>query len=132
MTETNVMKVFIDRCTVNLLVGVRDHEKTKPQRVIVTVEAEAPLVKPFRDTANADLTAVVDYSPLRDFIVQKLPQKGCIPLLETVAQHIVDFCLSSDPRIQKVRVRLEKPDIYPDCESAGVALTVTRPGDIEP
>jgi len=128
MTTTNTVKIFIHNCSINLLVGVRDHEKEKPQRVIVTVEAEASQIQPYRDAANADLATVIDYSPLRDFIVQKLPKQGHVPLLETIAQQIIGFCFASDSRIRQVRVRLEKPDVCPEAEGIGIELFATRQG----
>ena len=128
MAASNALKVFINNCTVNLRVGVRDHEKEKTQRVIVTVEAEAPLTRSYHDKDNDDLSSVMDYSPLHNFVCHELPKKGHIPLLETIGQMIADFCFESEPRIRKVRVRLEKPDVYPELESAGIEMIVTRQG----
>ena len=125
MTEPATMKIFLQRCAVDLRVGVRDHEKLKPQKIIVTVEAEAALKNPFRDKASADLSTVIDYNLIHNFISKVLPKQEHIPLLETIAQQIVDHCFT-DPRINNARVRLEKPGIYPDTESVGVEMVLSR------
>jgi dihydroneopterin aldolase len=121
MTEKDIERIFIRNCAVDLSVGIFDFEKARPQRIIVSVELEAALTQHFRDPADADLTKVVDYGRVRNFICKDLPRQGHIHLLETVAEMILDFCFT-DPRVLKAQVQLEKPRLFPETESVGITL----------
>lgn len=105
-------------------VGVYPTEIDKPQTVIVNVEAEAALPHHYQDLNERSLDRVLDYDPLHGFICIELPKMGHIPLLETVAEQIIDFCFR-DVRIQKVCVRLEKPHVYNNA-TAGIEIGRVR------
>ncbi len=120
--EEDSIRVFLRDCKVELRVGVYPAEMEKPQTVIVNVEAEAALPHHYQDLKERALDRVIDYDPLYGFICIELPKMGHIPLLETVAEQIIAFCFR-DVRIQKVRIRLEKPQIY---NNAGAGIEVYR------
>lgn len=122
--EGDSIRIFLRDCKVDLRVGVYPAEMEKPQQVIVNVELEAALPHRYQDVSERGLDRVIDYDPLYGFICVELPKRGHIPLLETVAEQIIDFCFR-DSRIQKVKVRLEKPQIYGNA-SAGIEITRTR------
>jgi len=121
----DTIRIFLRDCRVKLRVGIHAPEKKAPQLLIVTVEMEADLTHRYDDPGEHNLDRVIDYQPLYHFIRKKLPKLGHIPLLESVAEQIILFCWR-DPRVQKVRVRLEKPDILP-AASAGIDITRSRP-----
>ena len=123
---SDVMRSLVHNCVVNLRVGIHEHEKASPQRVIVNVELEADLTHRFQDLKDDDLSKIIDYSKIRQFVCHDLPRQNHIPLLETVAEQILAFCFT-DPLVQKARIRLEKPHIFPETESVGVELVRERP-----
>lgn len=118
------IRIFLRDCKTELRVGVYPQEMEKPQPVIVNVEVEAALPHHYQDITERSLDRVIDYDPLHGFICIELPKIGHIPLLETVAEQIITFCFR-DPRIQKVRVRLEKPQVFNNA-SAGIEISRTR------
>ncbi len=120
--DSDSIRIFLHDCKVQLSVGVYPAEMEKPQLVIVNVEAEAALPHHYQDITERSLDRVIDYDPLHGFVCIELPKMGHIPLLETVAEKIIDFCLR-DPRIQTVRVKLEKPQVY---YNAGAGIEITR------
>ncbi|HUY68457.1 MAG TPA: dihydroneopterin aldolase [Alphaproteobacteria bacterium] len=125
--EPDHIHVFLCDCTVEMRVGFHPSERTGPQPVVVAIEAEAALPHRYQDVTENSLDRVIDYEVFYRFIREELPKLGHVPLLETVAEQIADFCFR-DLRIQKVRVRLEKPRIYAGTARAGIEICRSRPG----
>lgn len=123
--EAGHIQVFLRDCRVSLRVGVHAHEKEKPQPVIINVEIEAPLSRHFDDPAEDNLRDVINYETIYDFVYRELPRLGHIPLLETVAEQIIAFCLR-DARVLAVRVRLEKPKVFTNTAGAGIEIRRMR------
>jgi 7,8-dihydroneopterin aldolase/epimerase/oxygenase len=113
--------VFVRDLEVNALLGIYDHEKVKPQRIIVNIdlsvhEAEA-------STAD-DISHVVSY----EIVVKKVEAilaEGHINLVETLCEKIASACLR-DRRVAAARIRVEKPDIIPNARSVGVEIERSR------
>ena len=122
--EPDHIHVFLKDCRVELSIGYHPSERLKPQTVIVDIEAQAALPHHYQDLNENSLDRVIDYERFYDFIQNELPKLGHIPLLETVAEQIISFCFE-DRRIQKVRVRLEKPNILAGSR-AGIEVCRTR------
>jgi dihydroneopterin aldolase len=124
--EPDHIHVFLKDCRIELSVGYFPEERLKPQPVIVSIEAEALLPHHYQDLSENSLDRVIDYSRFYDFLRNDLPKLGHIPLLETVAEQIITFCFE-DRRIQKVRVKLEKPQVLAGTACAGIEMCRTRP-----
>lgn len=121
MASNDKLHIHLRDCTVPLFVGIYDHEKPKPQPVIISIEAGAPLTQHYNDLKSAALSSVIDYERLYDFLNEVLPGLGHVPLLESIAERIVTFCFE-DPRITEVRVRLDKPDAFKGRAMAGIEM----------
>lgn len=123
---TDTLHIHLRDCTVPLTVGIYDYERTGPQPVIISVEVAMKLDRRYDHLASADMASVVDYEPLQKFLTQTLPTLGHIPLLESLAEHIVSFCFK-DPRAINARVRIDKPDAFHGHGIAGVEIRRSRP-----
>jgi dihydroneopterin aldolase len=124
MISPDTISIFLRDFRVELPVGVYGHEKLAPQAVTVNIEAEATLTVRFDDLQENTTNRAISYETIYNFVRTELPRLGHIYLLETVAEHIVDFCFC-DMRIQRVTVRLEKPTIFQDA-IPGISMTRTR------
>jgi dihydroneopterin aldolase len=103
-----------------LSIGVHDHEKKAPQRILVSVEATMDGSKDEQDRLGGTL----DYDRIRDF-VKSLERSGHNELQETLARQILDFVLSV-PDVTHAVVQTAKPDIFEDCAFVGVRLEADR------
>jgi dihydroneopterin aldolase len=121
---TDSVKIFVRDCKTQLRVGIYASEMDEPQPVTISVEAEAAMPHRFQNVQDSSLKNVIDYEPIYNFVVTELPKLGHIPLLETVAEQIIDFCFR-DPRIESVRVHAEKTAILHGTV-AGISLNRTR------
>ena len=103
-------------------VGIYEHEKAKPQTVIVNVTLDvftnlnAPL---------EDIDEVVSYEAIVKQI-NKLAEKRHYNLLEHFAEDIAQMCLKFEDKIQTVEVRAEKPDIIENAAAVGVHILRSR------
>ncbi len=90
-----------------MFIGVFDEEKSQKQRVRINLIAEtSSWPKAGRDV----LEDTVSYDDLVGHVRREV-DKGHVFLVETLAENIALACLS-EPRIKKITVRVEKPDIY--------------------
>ena len=127
MDKTDRIKVFLHDCETLLRVGVYTQELDAPQPVVINIELETDQTEQFTNKAERALDRVLDYEKLYNFVTIDLPKMGHIYLLESVAEHIAEFCLG-DPRVQIARIRLEKTKIFPKAAGAGIEITRFRKG----
>lgn len=112
--------ILVRNLEILLSIGVHEHEKAAPQRLLVSVEA---------DTADArdegdDVGSTLDYDRICDF-VRSLSLDPHVELQETVARRVLDFTLAL-PGVIRARVETRKPDIFDDCDYVGVRLSGSR------
>jgi len=100
-------------------IGVYPHEKSATQRVRVNVDLGIPEVAD-ATVGRDELARVVNYERVAQ-AVRRIVGAGHVMLVETLAERIAEACLV-DTRVQLVRVRVEKLDVFPDAGSAGVEI----------
>ena len=121
----DTIHVYLRDCMVPLFVGVYDHEKPKPQPVMISIEVSSPLVQRYDDLEAGDIGLIIDYDRLYDFVTVVLPGYGHVPLLESLAERIITFCFE-DPRITEVLVRMYKPEVLKGKASVGIEMRRQR------
>lgn len=106
---------------VDFRIGIHPHERegTQRVRVDVTVDAQRP-DGGFRE----DYRRVYCYERLADGI-RALAGGGHVGLVETLADRIAEFAMA-DPLARRAEVSVEKLDVFPDAEGAGVTVTRRR------
>jgi dihydroneopterin aldolase len=115
-------RVFIRRLAVQARLGVYPAEIATAQRVLIDIELLA------RDDAAPDgigpdqLDRVVDYEAVAN-AARGIALQGHVRLAETLAERIA-MAVLREPRVEAVRVTVEKPDVIADV--AGVGVTVER------
>ncbi len=98
-------------------VGIFEVELRYEQRIIVGLEID---VDDTYDGKSERIGDVFDYGRVvRD--TELLCQSRHFKLIETLAEAIGAQCLS-DPRVRAVLVRIEKPDIMPNCRMVGIEI----------
>lgn len=113
--------VFVRDLELMALIGIYDHEKTDPQRIIVNIDLS---VQEGEGPQDDDIGHVVSY----EIVVKKVEQiiaDGHINLVETLCEKIAAACLR-DRRVVAARVRVEKPDIIRNARSVGVEIERQR------
>lgn len=104
-------------------IGIRRHEREQKQRVRISVDLTATQKAAM---PGEDRRRIINYekivAAIRDIAVS-----GHIDLCEGFAARICNACFA-DPRVERVRVWVEKLDAFPEADGVGAILERTRPG----
>src|SRR5512145_311734 len=118
---TRLRRVFVHGLEIVASVGLLEHEKRYEQRIVVSVDLA---VRDDYDGVSDLLSDVLDYGKLVDDLA-RLIQSEHVNLIETLAERIAGQCLT-DKRVERVRVRIEKPEVLPSCRSVGIEIERCR------
>jgi dihydroneopterin aldolase/D-erythro-7,8-dihydroneopterin triphosphate epimerase len=113
--------VTVRGLVVHCSIGIRRREREEKQRVRVSVEVAATSAAGF---PGDDRRRVINYEKIVTAI-RGIAGAGHIDLCEGFAERICRFCLA-DPRVERVRVWVEKLDVFADAEGVGAILERTR------
>jgi len=117
-------RILIKDLKLRTIIGINDAERRNRQDVLINIVL-------FADTRRAgrsdDIEDAVNYRTLTKRII-RLVEESCFFLVEKLAAEIGHICLS-DSRIERVRVRVEKPGALRFARSVGVEIERTR-GDL--
>jgi dihydroneopterin aldolase len=102
-------------------IGIRRREREQKQRVRISVDLIAGASAAF---PGDERRRVINYEKVVAAI-REIARAGHIDLCEGFAERICAACLA-DPRVEQVRVWVEKLDVFPDAEGVGAILERTR------
>jgi len=103
-------------------IGIRRREREQKQRVRISVDLVAAPAAAF---PGDDRRRVINYEKVVTAI-REIARSGHIDLCEGFAERISTACLA-DPRVERVRIWVEKLDVFADAEGVGAMLERTRP-----
>jgi len=98
------MTIHIEALTFDVIIGLLDFERDRPQRVIIDLEASYD----YKD----DL--FIDYAELVIEIKDELKTKR-YELLENALLGLKERLSAAYPDLQTLSLKLSKPDILPEC-----------------
>ncbi len=117
MSDRNT--IFVKDMELDISIGVNESERLKKQRVLINVSADLEI---WPDPVHDNIDEALSYIVIVDHIL-RLTKDRHINLVETLAEDIAQACLGHT--ISKVKVRVEKPDIYPHA-TLGVEITRSK------
>jgi dihydroneopterin aldolase len=121
MTEASTT-VFVRGLEVAARIGVYAHEEGRDQPLVIDADLEIETNGWTRlsDTVNYERVGVH---------ARAIAEKGHIGLVETFAHRLAVACLA-EPRVTRVRIRVEKPlALAPHASAAGVEIVLARDYD---
>ena len=101
-------------------IGIRAGERLRKQRVRVSVDLTA--TDPFPGEGRR---RIINYEKIVAGI-REVASAGHIDLCEGFAERVCTACFA-DPRVERVRVWVEKVDVFPDADGVGAILERARP-----
>ena len=99
-----MMTIHIEDLTFNVIIGLLDFERDKPQRVIINLEANY----------NYDNDKFIDYADIVLLIQNKLHEER-YKLLENALLGLKEVIYTTYSQIDTLSIKLSKPDILSDC-----------------
>ncbi len=98
------MTIHIEALTFDVIIGLLDFERDRPQRVIIDLEASYA----YQD----DL--FIDYAEMVILIKDELKVKR-YELLENALLGLKELLCTTYPQLQTLVLKISKPDILPEC-----------------
>jgi dihydroneopterin aldolase len=117
--------VFVRGLELMARLGIHPHEKAAPQRIRLDVELVVQDDAAPAEVGPDDIRRVVDYSRLVE-VARATVAGGHVLLVETLAERVALAALE-DGRVHRARVRVEKPEAFPDVAAVGVVVERRRP-----
>ena len=109
-------KIFIQGLETHTTIGIYDFEKAKPQRLILELEAGYQNPAAQTDRIEDALNYAAIYEAILDFC-----QNHSYELLEAFGENLAQQLLQ-DFSMRWIRLRLNKPDILPQCQGVGIEI----------
>jgi dihydroneopterin aldolase len=110
-------RIFIRDLEMIASVGVYEFEKIRPQRIRVSIDLNVgPRAPDATDTADTVLSYENIVKATRAIVAT-----GHFHLIETLAEKIASECLNHYT-VVSVKVKIEKPDIFPDAATVGIEI----------
>jgi dihydroneopterin aldolase len=98
------MTIHIEDLTFEVIIGLLDFERDRPQRVIINLEA----------SYDYSDNAFIDYADMVLLIQNELKGKR-YELLENALLGLKEILTTAYPNIQTLSLKISKPDILPEC-----------------
>lgn len=98
------MTIHIEALTFDVIIGLLDFERDRPQRVIIDLEA----------SYDYSDNVFIDYADMVLLIQNELKEKR-YELLEEALIGVQKILYSTYPQIQSLSLKISKPDILPQC-----------------
>ena len=98
------MNIHIEDLTFDVIIGLLDFERDKPQRIIINLEASY-------DYSDDQF---IDYADIVLLIKDKLKAER-YTLLENALLGIKEILHTTYPHIETLSIKISKPDILSDC-----------------
>jgi dihydroneopterin aldolase/D-erythro-7,8-dihydroneopterin triphosphate epimerase len=117
-------RIVIEDLHLRTIIGINPEERRDRQDVLIQLTL-------FTDTHAAgisdDIADAVNYRTLTKKVIH-LVESSRFALLEKLCAEVVRLCLE-DPRVERARVRIEKPGALRFARSVGVEIERERPDD---
>lgn len=110
-------RILIKDLLLRTIIGINDEERIERQDVLINLELETDVR---RAAATDAIDEAVNYRTLTKQIIE-LVEHSRFFLVERMAEEIAGCCLA-DPRVERVRVTVEKPTALRFARSVGVCI----------
>ncbi|WP_373031179.1 dihydroneopterin aldolase [Sulfurovum sp.] len=98
------MTIHIEALTFDVIIGLLDFERDKPQRVIINLEA----------SYDYSDNKFIDYADMVFLIQNELKEKR-YELLENALLGLKDILYTTYPNLKTLSLKISKPDILQEC-----------------
>ena len=101
------MTIHIEALTFDVIIGLLDFERDKPQQVIIDLEA----------TYNYADEQFIDYADV-SYLIQNELKTERYELLEEALLGVKSVLYTTYPQLKTLSLKISKPDILPHCNVA--------------
>lgn len=114
-------KIFVSDLKLSVKVGHLIHERQVEQPIIINIAVWGDVGK---SITSENLDDTIDYVNIKNDVMKLVSEKVYV-LIETLASDILDLCLK-EQHATKARIKLEKPNKFPECASVGIEMEKSK------
>jgi FolB domain-containing protein len=114
-------KVIISNLRAHGIIGIHQHERETPQDILINATV-------YTDTSRAAQTDAIEDCVNYSTLASKLKahaESAARHTVEALANDLAEICLQ-EQEVEKVILRVEKPDAVPSAQSVGVEVERVR------
>lgn len=121
----STQRILIEQLVVPTLIGVYKWERTQNTNLLMTIELTVYVT----DAMYSDnVEHTVNYASVADY-VKETASTTSYELLEALGRELCEGMLSRFP-IERVTLKIEKPDILPDAKTVSVTMAFEKGGPV--
>lgn len=110
--------IFIEGLKVNAVIGIHAWEQVQSQPLIFDLE----LFSSLHAAGQSDqLHDTVDYKQVSDDVVHFVQQTK-VQLIETLAEHICQLIFAHHPKVESIKLKLNKPHAIQSAQATGLKI----------
>ncbi len=113
--------IFVRDLSLRCIIGINADERRERQDVVINIAMRCDLRKA---SETDDINDAVDYKVIKKKVI-RVVENSSFFLIEKLAGEIADVCLS-DPRVEEVKVTVDKPGALRFTRSVAVQLCRRR------
>ncbi|MBQ7525148.1 MAG: dihydroneopterin aldolase [Abditibacteriota bacterium] len=113
--------IAVDRIAVDCIIGTNPEERTRKQRIYVSLRLCVDISKA---AASDDLKDAVDYFTLTEKVYDFV-SRSKFRLIEALSSSVADLCLAAEG-VKSVEVTLEKPNALDKAENVRIIVSKQR------
>ncbi|MFP4313814.1 MAG: dihydroneopterin aldolase [Alphaproteobacteria bacterium] len=121
MKKDSHVRIFLDSVEIPLKIGIYDHEKIKPQRVVVDAALFADAQSYLTDI---DAGTIIDYARVYNAI-RAWAERPQVQLIEDYLKELANICFEHESVIA-CQISIRKADVFGPEQGAGVELYTSR------
>jgi len=114
--------IFIQGLKTLAIIGIYDWERENPQPLIFDIEMSLPIKQA---ATSDDIHDTVDYKQVADEMIE-LVENSRFELLESLCETLCQHILSQHPAVQKIQLKVSKPQAVAETDTVGLIITRTR------
>ena len=120
-------RIHIIDLSVTGIIGIKPDERVNPQEILVNLTMWVDTTPAAR---SDDIRDAANYRTITKAVIAHIEQ-GEPMLVERLVQEIADIVFVTEPRVEEVEVRVEKPGALRHARSVGITIHRARvvPGD---
>lgn len=113
--------IFVKGIAVEAIIGIYEHERTQPQRVVVDLELGTDISAA---VGSEKIEDALDYESLTNS-VETFLRNSDYQLIETLAEELAEHILGF-PKVNSVKLTLHKPDALENASDVGLIIHRSR------
>lgn len=122
MNDQPLDRIYIRDLLLRCIIGIYPEERREKQDVIINITLGGDMS---RAGQSDNIEDAIDYKNIKKRVLA-MAQQSSFFLVERLAEQIATICLEN-PKVQEVRVSVEKPGALRFARSVGVEITRRRP-----